>query len=65
MTLTFDSFMTLTLDFSRSNFETALTQEFVGLIDVKWKGHKSVGYWADCMTLTFEHITAFRLAFSR
>ena len=29
--------------------------EIAGLIDVKWKGHKSKGYWAHCMTLTFDH----------
>ena len=48
------SLMTLTLDVSRSNFEIALSG-IVALIDVKWKGSDLIWYWADCMTLPFDH----------
>ena len=44
------SLVTLTLDVSRSNFEG-----IVGLIDVKWKQSELIWYWADCMTLPFDH----------
>ena len=50
------SLMTLTLDVSRSNFEIAsCISGIVGLINVKWKGSELIGYWADYMTLPFDH----------
>ena len=39
------SLMTLTFDVSRSNLK--ITAWIFGLIDMKWKGIKSIGYWAD------------------
>ena len=44
--------MTLTFDFSKSNFKKAVSQE---LIDVKQKESKSIRYWADCMFFPFDH----------
>ena len=50
------SLKTLTLDVSRSNFEIVVPQGLlVWLIHVKWKGSKLIGYWADFMTLPFDH----------
>ena len=49
------SLITLTLDVSRSNFQNSCITRIVGLIDVKWKGSELIGYWADYMTLTFDH----------
>ena len=46
------SLKTLTLDISISNFEIAL---IVGLIDVNWKRSELIWYWADCVTLPFDH----------
>ena len=48
------SLMTLTLDVSRSNFEISISG-IIGLIDVKWKRSELTWYWADCMTLPFDH----------
>ena len=56
------SLMTLTLDVSRSNFEIS---GIVGLIDVKWKGSELIWYWADCMTLPFDHNHDLDLGVSR
>ena len=49
------SLMTLTLDVSRSNFEISSYSGIVGLIDGKWKRSELIWYWADCMTLPFDH----------
>ena len=57
--------MTLTLDVSRSNFEMAPISGIVGLIDVKWKGSELIRYWADCMTLPFDHTHDLDLGVSR
>ena len=54
------SLMTLTMDVPRTNFEIA-----VGLIDVKWKGSELIGYWADYMTLPFDHTHDLDLRVSR
>ena len=56
--------MALTLDVSRSNFEIAQSG-IVGLIDAKWKGSELIWYWADCMTLPFDHIHDLDLGVSR
>ena len=45
--------MTLTVDFSRSNFKIAVSHEY--LIDVKQKESKWIRYGADCMVLSFDH----------
>ena len=37
----------------------------VGLIDVKWKGSELIWYWADCMTLPFDHTHDLDLGVSR
>ena len=37
----------------------------VGLNDVKWKESKLPGYWADCMTLPFDHTHDLDLEVSR
>ena len=37
----------------------------VGLIDVKWTGSELIGYWADFMTLPFDHTHDRYLGFSR
>ena len=55
------SLMTLTLDVSRSNFKIGI----VGLIDVKWKESELMWYWADCMTLPFDHTHDLDLGVSR
>ena len=47
---------TLTLDFFKVKFWYTCISGIVGLIDVKQKGSKSVRYWADYMTLPFDHI---------
>ena len=60
----FTSLVTFTLDVSRSNFEIAIFG-IVGLIDVKWKGSESIWYWADCMTLPFDHTHDLDLGVSR
>ena len=36
-----------------------------GLIDVKWKGSELIWYWADCMTLPFDHTHDLDLGVSR
>ena len=46
--------MTLTVKFSRSNFERALSG-IVGLIDVEQKGSKSIGCWTNYVTFPFNH----------
>ena len=43
------SLMTLTLEVKFRNSSIS------GLIDVKWKRNKLIWYWADCMTLPFDH----------
>ena len=57
------SLMTLNLDVSRSNFK--ITVSIVGRIDMKWKGSELIGYWADCMTLPFDHTCDLDLGVSR
>ena len=47
-----------------SNFDIAVSG-IVGLIDVKWKGSELIGYWADCMTLPFDHTHDLDLGVSR
>ena len=37
----------------------------VGLIDVKWKGSELIWYWADYMTLPFDHTHNVDLRVSR
>ena len=37
-------------------FRNSCISGIVGLIDVKWKGSESIEYWADYMTLPFDHI---------
>ena len=37
-------------------FRTSSISGIVGLIDVKWKQDELISYWADCMTLPFDHI---------
>ena len=59
------SLMTLTLDVSRSNFEIAFICRIIGLIDVKWKGSELIWYWANCMTLPFDHTHDLDLGVSR
>ena len=50
--------LTRDLDFGcfKVKFRNSCIFGIVGLIDVKWKRSKSIGYWADCMTLPFDHI---------
>ena len=36
-------------------FRNSLISGIVGLIDVKWKGSELIGFWADCITLPFDH----------
>ena len=49
------SLMTLTLGVSRSDFEIALSPELLVWLNVKWKGRELIWFWADCMTLPFDH----------
>ena len=49
------SLMTLTLDVSRSNFEIALSQELLVWLIWNEDGSELKWYWADCMTLPFDH----------
>ena len=44
------------LGYFKVNFRNSCISWIVGLIDVKWKGSESIGYWADYMTLPFDHI---------
>ena len=37
----------------------------VGLVNVKWKGNELIGYWADYMTLPFDHTHDLDLGVSR
>ena len=41
------------------------TYRIVGLIDVKWKGSDLIWYWANCMTLPFDHTHDLDLGVSR
>ena len=45
--------MTLTFDFSRSNFKIAVSEEL--LSDRCETKRKQIRYWADCMLLPFDH----------
>ena len=56
------SLMILTLDVSRSNSSIF---GIVGLIGVKLKGSELIWYWADCMTLPFDHTHDLDLGYSR
>ena len=49
------SLMSLTLDVSRSNFEIALSQELLVWLIWNENGSELIWYWADCMTLPFDH----------
>ena len=46
-------------------FRNSSISGIVGLIDVKWKGSELIWYWADCMTLLFDHIHDLDLGVSR
>ena len=46
----------LDLGYFKVKFRNSYISGIVGLIDVKWKGSESIGYWADYMTLPFDHI---------
>ena len=46
----------LDLVYFNVKFRNSCISGIVGLIDLKWKGSESMGYWADCMTLPFDHI---------
>ena len=36
-------------------FRNSCISGIFGLIDVKWKGNELIRYWADYITLTFDH----------
>ena len=46
-------------------FRNSSISGIVGLIDVKWKGSELIWYWADCMTLPFDHTHDLDLGVSR
>ena len=51
--------------FSRSNFQIAVSQEWMVWLIWNKKGSESIGCWADCVTSTFEHTHDLELEFSR
>ena len=55
MTLTFDLPHDFDFGCFKVKFRNSSISAIVCLIDVKWKGSKIIGYWADCMTLPFDH----------
>ena len=59
------SLMTFTLGVSNSKFRNSGISGIVVLIHVKWKGSELIGYWADYMTLTFDHTHDLDLGVSR
>ena len=44
-------------------FRNSSICRIVGLIDVKWKGSELIWYWANCMTLPFDHTMTLTLEF--
>ena len=65
MTLTFDLTHDLDLRFFQVKFWISCIPGIVGLIDVKWKGNKSIGYWTKYVTFPFNHTYDLGLGFSR
>ena len=55
MTLTFDLTHYLDHGCFKVKFQNSCISGIVGLIDVKWNGSELTWYWADCMTLPFDH----------
>ena len=46
---------TLTFDFQGQIWKSLYFRKSFCVIDVKWNGCKSIGSWADCVTLTIDH----------
>ena len=65
MTLTFDLTHDLDLGCFKVKFRTSCISGIVGLIDVKLKESKFIGYWANSMTLPFDHTRDLDLAVSK
>ena len=57
--------LTLTLDVSRSNFEIAVSQGLLVWLMWNEKEESWIGYWANCMTLPFDHTCDIDLGVSR
>ena len=55
MTLTFDLTHNLDLGCFKVKFRNSCISGIAGVIDVKWKGSKLIGDWANCMTLPYNH----------
>ena len=55
MTLTFDFTHDLDIGCFTVQFRNSSISGIVGLIDVKWKGSELIWYWANCMTMPFDH----------
>ena len=55
LTLTFDLTDDLDVGCYKVKFRNSSISGIVGLIDMKWKGSELMWYWADCMTLPFDH----------
>ena len=53
--LTFELTHDLDLGCFTVKFRNSSISGIVGLIDVKWKRSELIRYWADCMTLPFDH----------
>ena len=51
--------------FFKVKFRNSSISGIVGLIDVKWKASELIWYWADCMTLPFDHTYDLDLGVSR
>ena len=57
--------MTLILTLSGSNLKNTTMSGIVAQIDVKWKGTRSIGYWANYVTFPFDCTHNLGLDFSR
>ena len=65
MTLTFDLTHDLNLECFKVKFRNSRILGIVGLIDVKWERSDLIEYWANCMTLPYDHTRDLDLPFSR
>ena len=64
VTFNFDSNHDLDLEFSRSNFEKAVSREWRWPIDMEWKGCESIGCWTHVVTFKIHLTHDLELGFS-
>ena len=63
--LTFELTHDLDLGCFKVKFRNSSSSGIIGLIDVKWKGSELIWYWADSITLPFDHTHDLDLGVSR